>query len=161
MIILLKFFFSVLHNYCQNFHANLTLSLESFRHIQWVQKSFPFWAGPLSKFKIIVTEVLNLTIFFCFQITALLICIVFNNTGERDVQNIQGAFSLIVAELIFNQMYYVLYLFPEEFIVFSNEKSLYDTFPYYLSKIISVVRFFSCRIWKCLKVIFADTCRFY
>ncbi|XP_060515809.1 protein brown-like [Cylas formicarius] len=57
------------------------------------------------------------------------------------IQSIQGALLLIVSELVFDQMYYVIYTFPKEVQIFTQEKNLYSPFPYFLSKLLSLVPF--------------------
>lgn len=62
-----------------------------------------------------------------------------NLKSQTSVQNIQGVLILIISELVFTHMYYVIYIFPEEMVIFVREKSLYSSLPYYLSKVLSLV----------------------
>ncbi|XP_050313550.1 protein scarlet-like [Anthonomus grandis grandis] len=77
-------------------------------------------------------------------LTALIIGLTFSSTQITDsssVQNIQGALLLIVSELIFYQMYNVIYIFPGEIDIYIREKTLYEPLPYFLSKILSLLPF--------------------
>ncbi|XP_018565617.1 protein scarlet [Anoplophora glabripennis] len=82
------------------------------------------------------------TSYILLMITALIIGVSFSNVtleNKSNVQNVQGVLILIVSELIFTHMYYVIYVFPEEIVIFVKEKSLYSSLPYYLSKVVSLM----------------------
>ncbi|XP_066155339.1 protein white-like isoform X2 [Euwallacea fornicatus] len=75
-------------------------------------------------------------------VTALIIGISYSSTTITDpnsVQSIQGALLLIISELIFDEMYQVIYIFPQEIEIFIQEKTLYAALPYFLSKILSLI----------------------
>ncbi|KAL1512982.1 hypothetical protein ABEB36_002476 [Hypothenemus hampei] len=84
------------------------------------------------------------TIFLLIMLTAFIIGLSYSGTNIKDmtaVQSIQGALLLIVSEIIFNQMYQVIYTFPAEIEIFVQEKSLYSALPYFLSKFFSLIPF--------------------
>ncbi|KAF7281915.1 hypothetical protein GWI33_004036 [Rhynchophorus ferrugineus] len=78
------------------------------------------------------------------MIAAVIIGIIYSKvtlTDASSVQNIQGVLLLVVSELIFHQLCQNLYTFPQEIDVFVQEKALYTSLPYYLSKIVSLIPF--------------------
>ncbi|KAJ8917893.1 hypothetical protein NQ315_002585 [Exocentrus adspersus] len=82
------------------------------------------------------------TNYICLMIGALIIATLFSNVkldSSSSVQSIQGALFLIVSELVFTHMYCVIPIFPEEVVVFVREKSLYSSFPYFFSKVLSLI----------------------
>ncbi|KAJ8974285.1 hypothetical protein NQ317_013174 [Molorchus minor] len=80
--------------------------------------------------------------YILLMMTSIIITLSYANvrlTDSNSVQNIQGALYLIISELIYIHMYSVIHIFPEEVPVFVWEKSVYSSFPYLLSKALSLV----------------------
>lgn len=62
---------------------------------------------------------------------------------QRDVQNLEGLFSLVITETIFTFTYSVLHTFPDELPKLLREinDGLFDLKAYYISAVISLVNY--------------------
>lgn len=67
------------------------------------------------------------------------------NLDQFGIQSVQGALFILISENTFAPMYSALTLFPKRDHLFMRERQagLYNTFQYYLTSVVALVRLFT------------------
>lgn len=69
--------------------------------------------------------------------------------SQYGIQSVQGALFILITENTFAPMYSALTLFPQRYPLFMRERQagLYNTFQYYFTSIVALVRYLNMCIW--------------